>query len=166
MRTWDGTHMQLTHLIDNIEADGVTLLEPHERTVLAIYTAAVDDYASVFDVIEAGYFREVEAEHGTEIAREHARGHFATLDAWYQELDSLYTDLATGPGQTHSEAARHILQREANRFFHVLNLLRREVCTWLLGTAGPRPEIDAGVLTFCDIPPRIHLDGTALAESD
>lgn len=137
----------------------------HEHKAVATYNAAVEGIEDVLDVIEARHFREVEAELGTDIARADAHGHFTTLTIWHDALDGLYGDLAYGRGQRHSEFARRLVEHEANRFFRALNLLRREVCTWLLGTAGPQPEVDAGVLTFCDVPARIHLDGTALAES-
>lgn len=101
-----------------------------------------------------------------EVDRAHILANFEWLSDWYQLLDSLKSDLRNpGDGPAHTEAAYRYLQRQCNRWYRTLHLVRREACRWAFGTAGPRPEVTGGYLTFFDIP-GILLDGTIAAESD
>lgn len=95
----------------------------------------------------------------------HIKTHFGWLREWWVALDTLYGALAVGDDQHHKPNAVALLTYEANRFFQVLNTTRREALRGLIGDTGPCPEVDSGALSFGDIPPRILLNGTALAES-
>jgi hypothetical protein len=91
--------------------------------------------------------------------------HFDWLREWYEALDSLYSDLGTGPDNGLPNAAIRLIEHETNRFFHTLNLVRRQALLHLIGDAGPCPEVDSGTVTFFDCPPKIQLNGTTVAES-
>lgn len=92
--------------------------------------------------------------------------YFVWLSEWYSLLDSLKSGLSngTGEGPVHSRAAMSYLKQECTRWYHKLHEVRREACKYAFGTAGPQPEVDAGNLTFFDIP-GVPLDGTIAAES-
>src|SRR5690554_5088397 len=103
--------------------------------------------------------------HVVEVERANILASFDWLSEWYERLDSLKSALRNPhAGPAHSQAAERYLKSQCNDFFRMLNLVRREACRWEFGTAGPRPEVDAGAVTFGDIP-GIELDGTAVGES-
>jgi hypothetical protein len=142
-------------------------LTPAERAAVDRYNQALEGIEDCLDVVGAAQFADHEKEFGRDAAVDYARAHFGWLDTWHTALDSLHAQLGlTGEqdGVLHS-TSRRLLEGESNRFFHQLNLVRREVCAWLLGGAGPRPDVDSGYVAYSNFPV-IQLNGSIAAESE
>lgn len=140
-------------------------LAPAERAAVDRYNKALEGIEDCLDVVGAEQFADHEKEFGRDAALDYARAHFQWLDEWHTALDSLHaqlglTDEDRGP---HGTSLR-LLEHESNQLFHSLNLVRREVCAWLLGQAGPRPDVDSGYVAYSNFP-LINLNGSIAAES-
>lgn len=132
-----------------------------ERLALGEYESGTSGIPDTFDIVD---FTSTEADDSTEAeVKDMIRSYFGMLESWYDSLDRLRSDLSRADGIL-SVAATQYITEQANRWYHLLNLTRREACKWAFGTAGPQPEVDAGHLTFFAIP-GIQLDGTIAAES-
>ena len=132
-----------------------------EREAIAAYEQATAGIPDALDVV-GGYYDE-DADPAT--VADTARHLFTLLREWYTALDALYSGLRNpGEGPAFSEAAHRFLREQCTAWYHTLNVVRRETCRALVGTAGPCPEVDAGTMTFFDIP-GVELDGRIAAES-
>lgn len=128
-----------------------------ERRALARYEQTIEGIPDCFDVLaQAGF----SAEELRQIPQ-----YFVMLTDWHTALDTLYGALLNpAEGPRFSVAGRRLLNEQITQWYRLLNVTRREACKALLGTAGPEPEVDAGRITFGDIP-GVLLDGTIAAEN-
>lgn len=142
---------------EQLSADDYAAAIAYEHTIFGLDDALECTEAALF-LAHAKDFG-----HGATIGLAHS--HFAMLRTWYDALDGLYGGLSNRElGCRMGNAGWRYITAETNRFFHALNLVRREVCIWLVGTAGPRPGVDSGRVTFADAF-GVLLDGTTVAES-
>lgn len=165
MQTTQNT-MTNTALVEVAQRHGGHQFTQNQHQAIDTYytaTAALPD----FEITDLEYLTHHRDTYGEDTTLAEIRYDFAQLSEWYEALDSLYSALVSDPAHNEEqyEAGRWLVEQEANQFFHQLNRVRRESLRYLIGTAGPCPEVDSGFLTFCDVPPKIRLDGTAVAES-
>lgn len=141
---------------------GVEPFTASELNAITVYEVASAGLPDTFDSLDAD--NTPEGFTAEEVKAMYA-GLFDDLARWYEALDSLKSGLRNPhDGPAHSRAAYSYLREECIAWYRTLHLVRREACRFAFGTAGPRPEVDSGHLTFLDIP-GIELDGRIAAES-
>lgn len=152
------TMTMLSNLIEALESSpgDHPPFTPSERQIISRYEVALEDCAAPIDIV-AEEFATYQAEFGNDSIG-YAREHFTSLTTWWHALDALHADLSV---DRPSDLAVRLIEHETNRYFWALNTLRRAVCEWLIGTAGPSP-VDSGAATFSNFPV-VQLNGTAVA---
>lgn len=144
-----------------LDAKPFTAIELHVIANFEEAIAGMDDTLSDVGLAGDGWPEEFSADDITGIYK----SYFDMTREWYQALDSLKADLTNGgEGPRHSVAGHKYLKHACLVWYRALHMLRREACKHAYGTAGPEPEVEAGYLTFFDIP-GIELDGRIAAES-
>lgn len=134
-----------------------------EQAVVDAHRGRVQGIPECVDHTSAADLQQHEHDHGRDDTITYAKNLFRMLDDWHTALDSAHADLVAVDDTNLSPAAEFFIHAEANRFMHALNLVRREVLRYLLGTAGPAPAVDSGALCLSNFPV-IPLNGTAVAE--
>jgi hypothetical protein len=140
---------------------GAKPFTPAELRAIRAYEQRTLGLPDTFDVVD---FTDIPG--GPDATRREIRSYFDALSGWYCALDGLYSDLGAGrPAGRLTTAGTRYITDETNTWYRHLNTVRREACQWAFGTAGPRPEVFNGIVTFFRSP-GIQVDGTIAAESE